>query len=174
MSWLDIIILLPLLIGLVRGLMKGLIVEIFSIAAILLGFFGAKFWSAGFAAWLIKQFEWNETAAIVIAYAILFAGIALTLNIAARLLSKLFQKIALGWLNRLAGGLFGVAKWGIVIMALVFCINQLDKHFQILKPELKEKSVVYTHITPLVEKACTEIIDQVQQKTANGKQQSAN
>ena len=28
MSWLDILILLPLLIGLVRGLMKGLIIEL--------------------------------------------------------------------------------------------------------------------------------------------------
>ena len=41
MSWLDILILLPLLIGLVRGLMKGLIVELSSIVAIILGFMGA-------------------------------------------------------------------------------------------------------------------------------------
>lgn len=164
MTWLDILILLPLLIGLVRGLMKGLIVEVSSIVAILLGFFGAKYWSAAFANWLMQQFEWSETACIVVAYALLFAGIALGLNIVARLLSKLFQKIQLGWLNRLLGGLFGTAKWGIVIIALVLCVHNLDKQFQFLQPKLKEKSVVYTTLTPYAEQAWEEIKAQVEAK----------
>lgn len=162
MSWLDILILLPLLIGLVRGLMKGLIVEVSSIVAILLGFFGAKYWSAAFASWLMQQFDWSETVCIVVAYALLFAGIALGLNIVARLLSKLFQKIQLGWLNRLLGGIFGTAKWGIVIVALVLCVHNLDKQFQFIQPELREKSVVYTTITPYAEQAWEEIKAQVE------------
>lgn len=166
MSWLDILILLPLLIGLVRGLMKGLIVEISSIVAIILGFFGAKYWSAAFASWLMQQFDWSETACIVVAYALLFAGIALGLNIVARLLSKLFQKIQLGWLNRLLGGLFGTAKWGIVIVALVLCVHNLDKQFQFIQPELREKSVVYTTLTPYAEKAWEEIKAQVETQKA--------
>ena len=164
MTWLDILILLPLLIGLIRGLMKGLIVEISSIVAILLGFFGAKYWSAAFASWIMLQFKWGETACIVVAYALLFAGIALGLNIVARLLSKLFQKIQLGWLNRFLGGLFGTAKWGIVIVALVLCVHNLDKQLQFLRPELKEKSVVYTTLTPYAEQAWEEIKSQVESK----------
>ena len=164
MTWLDILILLPLLIGLIRGLMKGLIVEISSIVAILLGFFGAKYWSAAFASWIMLQFKWSETACIVVAYALLFAGIALGLNIVARLLSKLFHKIQLGWLNRFLGGLFGTAKWGIVIVALVLCVHNLDKQFQFIQPELKEKSVVYTTLTPYAEKAWGEIKSQVESK----------
>ncbi len=166
MSWLDIFILLPLIIGLVRGLMKGVIVEITSIGAIILGFWGAKSWSAAFASWLMQQFEWSETACIVVAYALLFAGIALALNLVARLLSKLFQKIQLGWLNRLLGGIFGTAKWGIVIIALVLCVHNLDKQFQFIQPELKEKSVVYTTLTPYAEKAWEEIKVQVESKKA--------
>ena len=166
MSWLDIIILLPLLIGLVRGLMKGLIVEVTSIVAIILGFLGARWWSAAFASWMMQQFEWSETACIVVAYALLFAGIALGLNIVARLLSKLFQKIQLGWINRLFGGLFGIAKWGIVIIALVLCLHNLDKQFQFIKPELREKSVVYTTLTPYAEKAWQEIKAQVETQKA--------
>lgn len=172
MSWLDILILLPLLIGLVRGLMKGLIVEVSSIVAILLGFFGAKYWSAAFASWLIQQFDWSETACIVVAYALLFAGIALGLNIVARLLSKLFQKIQLGWLNRLLGGIFGTAKWGIVIVALVLCVHNLDKQFQFIQPELREKSVVYTTITPYAEQAWEEIKAQVETQKVTDKEDS--
>ena len=172
MSWLDILILLPLLIGLVRGLMKGLIVEVSSIVAILLGFIGAKYWSAAFASWLMQQFDWSETACIVVAYALLFAGIALGLNIVARLLSKLFQKIQLGWLNRLLGGIFGTAKWGIVIVALVLCVHNLDKQFQFIQPELREKSVVYTTITPYAEQAWEEIKAQVETQKVTDKEDS--
>lgn len=172
MSWLDILILLPLLIGLVRGLMKGLIVEVSSIVAILLGFFGAKYWSAAFASWLMQQFDWSETACIVVAYALLFAGIALGLNIVARLLSKLFQKIQLGWLNRLLGGIFGTAKWGIVIVALVLCVHNLDKQFQFIQPELREKSVVYTTITPYAEQAWEDIKAQVEAKQGTEQEDS--
>lgn len=172
MSWLDILILLPLLIGLVRGLMKGLIVEVSSIVAILLGFFGAKYWSAAFASWLMQQFDWSETVCIVVAYALLFAGITLGLNIVARLLSKLFQKIQLGWLNRLLGGIFGTAKWGIVIVALVLCVHNLDKQFQFIQPELREKSVVYTTITPYAEQAWEEIKAQVETQKVTDKEDS--
>lgn len=172
MSWLDILILLPLLIGLVRGLMKGLIVEVSSIVAILLGFLGAKYWSAAFASWLMQQFDWSETVCIVVAYALLFAGIALGLNIVARLLSKLFQKIQLGWLNRLLGGIFGTAKWGIVIVALVLCMHNLDKQFQFIQPELREKSVVYTTITPYAEQAWEEIKAQVETQKVTDKEDS--
>ena len=166
MTWFDILILLPLLIGLIRGLMKGVIVEVTSIVAIILGFWGAKWWSATFASWLMQQFEWSETACIVVAYALLFAGIALALNLVARLLSKLFQKIQLGWLNRLLGGIFGTAKWGIVIVALVLCVHNLDKQFQFIQPELKEKSVVYTTLTPYAEQAWEEIKEQVDAQKA--------
>lgn len=164
MSWLDILILFPLLIGLVRGLMKGLIVEVASIVAIVLGFLGARYWSAVCASWLMQQFAWSETACIVLAYAVLFASIALGLNIIARLLSKLSQKIQLGWVNRLFGGLFGIAKWGIVIVALVLCLHNLDKQFQFISKELKEQSVVYSSITPYAEQAWEEIKAQVEAK----------
>ena len=157
MSWLDVIILFPLLIGLIRGLMKGLIGEVFSIAAVILGLVGAKMWSAQFASWLLLQFEWPEAVCIVIAYALLFLGIALALNIVAHLLAKLFQKISLGWLNRLAGGIFGIAKWGLVILVVVFGLHRLDTHFQFINKELKDQSVVYTQCTQIAEKIWNDI-----------------
>lgn len=164
MPWLDILILLPLLIGLVRGLMKGLIIESMSIAAIVVGFLGAKWWSADVATWLLQQFKWPETVCMVVAYASIFILISLTLNILARILSKLFKKIHLGWLNRIFGGVFGTAKWGIVIITLILCLHNLDTQFQFINPELKEKSVVYTHIIPYAERAWNEIKIQIEVK----------
>ena len=164
MSWLDIIILLPLLIGLVRGLMKGLVIEIASIVAIVLGYIGSRLWGAMFAAWLIKQFSWPETVCMVVAYALLFIGISLLLHILARAISKLFQKVSLGWLNRLFGGIFGTLKWAIIVLTLVLCVHRLDEQFQFIQPDLKEQSIIYMQAAPLSEKMWAEIKKQVENR----------
>ena len=164
MSWLDIIILLPLLIGLVRGLMKGLVIEIASIVAIVLGYIGSRLWGAMFAAWLIKQFSWPETVCMVVAYALLFIGISLLLHILARAISKLFQKVSLGWLNRLLGGIFGTLKWAIIVLTLVLCVHRLDEQFQFIQPDLKEQSIIYMQAAPLSEKMWAEIKKQVEDR----------
>ena len=167
MSWLDIIILLPLLIGLVRGLMRGLVIEITSIVAIVLGIIGSRLWGAIFAAWLIKQFAWPESVCVVIAYVLLFVGISILLHLFAKVLTKLFKKVALGWLNRLLGGLFGTLKWGIIVLTLVLCVHRLDEQFQFIQPDLKEQSIIYMQAAPLSEQMWAEIHKQIDEKQEN-------
>ena len=164
MSWLDIIILLPLLIGLVRGLMKGLVIEITSIVAIVLGILGSRLWGAMFATWLLRQFAWSESVCVVLAYALLFVTISILLHLVAKLLTKLFKKISLGWLNRLLGGVFGTLKWGIIVLVMVLCIHQLDKQFHFIQRDLKQKSIVYMQAAPLSEKMWGEIKKQVEER----------
>ena len=88
MTWLDIVILLPLLIGLVRGTMRGLITEVIAIAAVILGFIGAKLWGQPFSEWLLTQFTWPQPVCDAVAYALLFLGIAIALNIVGRLWTR--------------------------------------------------------------------------------------
>ena len=164
MSWLDIIILLPLLIGLVRGLMKGLVIEITSIVAIILGIVGSRLWGAVLATWLLRQFAWPESVCVVLAYVLLFVSISILLHLLAKLLTKLFKKISLGWLNRLLGGVFGTLKWGIIVLVMVLCIHQLDKQFNFIQKDLKQKSVVYMQAAPLSEKMWVEIKKQIEDR----------
>lgn len=151
MSWLDIIILLPLLLGLVRGIMRGLINELTAIAAIVVGMIGTKLWGAAFSAWLIQQFAWPEAVCSVVAYALLFLGITLALNLVARLITKLFKAAQLGWINRILGGLFGTAKWAVIVLVIVLCVHRLDDQFHFFEEELKQQSIVYNYTTPLSE-----------------------
>lgn len=157
MTWIDILILLPLLIGLIRGLMRGLVVELTAIVAIILGFVGAHLWGANLAVWFTLQFTWPEAVCSVVAYALLFLGITILLNIAAKLLSKLFKAIYLGWLNRLFGALFGLTKWAAIVLFIVLCIHRLDQQFHFFNEELKQQSTIYNQITPLSEKAWTAV-----------------
>lgn len=141
--------------------MRGLVVELTAIVALILGFVGARLWGAWFSLWLIQQFEWPEAVCSVVAYALIFLAIALFLNIAARLISRLFKAISLGWLNRLLGALFGMGKWAIVVLLLVLCVHRLDDQFHFFRDDLKQQSTIYNYTTPLAEKAWAQVQSQV-------------
>ena len=160
MNWLDIIILLPMLVGLVMGIKRGLIIELTGLLAIIAGFVCIRIWGAQATGWLMQQVNWSEAICSVLAHALLFLAVSISLHLIARLLTKLFKTICLGWINRLLGGLFGLVKWSLIILLVVFCIDRLDQQFQILKPEIKQQSVIYQHITPLSEKVWEKVKEQ--------------
>ena len=133
--------------------MRGLVIELTAILAVVMGFIGAKLWGTPFAIWLIQQFAWPEAICTVVAYALLFLGITISLNLFAKLLSKLFKAVYLSWLNRLGGAVFGVAKWTAIMLLVVLCVHRLDDQFHFFKEDLKQQSIIYTYTTPLSEKA---------------------
>ena len=133
--------------------MRGLVIELTAILAVVMGFIGAKLWGTPFAIWLIQQFAWPEAICTVVAYALLFLGITISLNLFAKLLSKLFKAVNLSWLNRLGGAGFGVAKWTAIMLLVVLCVHRLDDQFHFFKEDLKQQSIIYTYTTPLSEKA---------------------
>ena len=149
-NWLDVILVLPLVVGLVRGLMRGLISEIIAIVVVILGVLGARFGAPPFSAWLLTQFAWPQGVCDVVAYTMLFLGIAILLSILARLLTKFMRKIHLGWANRLAGGLFGIAKYGLFVLIVVFVMDRTNDAFHWLDgAQVVSDSVIY----PLMVKA---------------------
>ena len=144
MNWLDVLLLLPLLVGLVRGIMRGLISEIIAILVVILGVLGARFWGHAFSRWLLIQFAWPQGVCNVVAYTLLFLGIAVVLTIIARGLTKFMRAIHLSWANRIFGGLFGMAKYGILVLVVVFAMDQTNQAYHWIddSPVVKT-SIVY-------------------------------
>ena len=144
MNWLDVILLLPLLVGLVRGLMRGLISEVIAIAVVILGVVGARFAAPPFSEWLLQQFAWPQGVCDVVAYTLIFLAIAILLSILAKGLTRFMRAIHLGWANRLAGGLFGICKYGVLVLIVVFIMDKTNESFHYLDdaPVVKT-SVVY-------------------------------
>ena len=144
MNWLDVLLVLPLVVGLVRGLMRGLISEIIAIVVVILGVLGAKLWAPPCSAWLLAQFAWPQGVCDVVAYALLFLAIAIVLSILGRLLSKFLRAIHLGWANRLFGGVFGLAKFGILVLIVVFVMDRTNQSFHWLdEAPVVKTSVIY-------------------------------
>ena len=150
MNWLDVILVLPLIVGLVRGLMHGLISEIIAIVVVVLGVVGAKLWAAPFSAFLLAQFAWPHGVCDVVAYTLLFLAIAIVLSILAKWIYKLIRAIHLGWANRILGGAFGLAKYGLFVLVAVFIMDRTNDSLHYLDdaPVVKT-SVVYPQMVKL-------------------------
>lgn len=146
MNWLDVLILLPLLVGLIRGLMRGLISEVIAFVVVILGVLGSRLVAPSLSKGFLHWFEWPEGVCDVVAYVLIFLLIAIILSIAARLIMKLLKAIHLGWANRLLGGLFGMFKYGILVLIAVFIMDKTDEafHWQENEPVMKT-SVLYPY-----------------------------
>ena len=154
MNWLDVLLLIPLLIGLVRGLMRGLVTEVIAILVVIIGVLGARSFAPPFSTWMHKQFAWQGEVCDVVAYVLIFLSIAIVLAILARLLSKFLKAIHLGWANRLFGGIFGICKYAILVLIVVFAMEKTNKSFHWLdKSKVVKTSIVYPYAVEAVKYA---------------------
>ena len=143
MSYLDIIILLPILFGIIMGVKRGVVMEVFALVGIILGIVVSRIYAGDAAAWLQQVSQWDVNLLKPKAAFVLFVLVAIACRLLSLLLTKLFKLIALGWLNRLIGGLFGAVKWILILAVIVTCIDMLDGILHFIKPEQKENSVLY-------------------------------
>lgn len=149
MNTLDLVLIIPIAIGFVFGLFKGLIKELTSLAAIVLGIYGAKLFAPSLSRFLINSFDFSEKVSLPIAYILLFISIGIVLLIIANMIDKVFSSMSLGGLNKLLGGLFGALKYALIISVLLNVFNALDSRFPILDAETKAKSFGYKPLMKL-------------------------
>lgn len=146
MNTLDIILLVPLALGLVRGLMRGFVIEIASLVALVIGVYGAIHFSF-LAEELIKEnanLEGNTLS--IAAFAVTFILIVLGIHLGARVLQKVLSLAALGLVNRIAGGVFGLMKWGIIASFVIVFLNGFGGGLGIISQDLKKESILYEPI----------------------------
>ncbi|MEF3078037.1 CvpA family protein [Winogradskyella poriferorum] len=149
MSIIDIVLAALLLFGFVRGLFKGLFVEVASLVALVLGVYGAIHFSYFAADLLESKVDWNEKTINIVAFAITFVIIVLAISLAGKALTKLADFAALGLLNKLLGGVFGALKIGLILSVLLIVFNKLNNTLPFMEKEDLEESVLYKPVKSL-------------------------
>ena len=149
MNTLDLVILIPIALGFVFGLFKGLVKELASLAAIIFGIYGAKVFAPSLSGFLIRSLAFSPETALPLAYIFLFVLIAVVLLIIAKTLDKFFDSIALGGLNKLLGGIFAAFKYALIVSVLLNVFDALDSRFPIIKPKSKTESIGYKPVMKL-------------------------
>ncbi len=149
MSIIDIVLAALLLFGFVRGLFKGLFVEIASLVALVLGVYGAIHFSYFASNLLESSVDWSEKTTNIVAFAITFVIIVLVISLAGKALTKLADFAALGLLNKLLGGVFGALKIGLILSIILIVFGKLNNTLPFMEKEDLEKSVLYEPVKSL-------------------------
>jgi len=140
---LDIILGLLLAYGLYKGLKNGLFVEIASLAAIIIGLYGAIQFSYLTGNYLSQNMDWDENYIKLTAFIITFVAIVLLVNMAGKILTKIANFAMLGLLNKLAGGLFGVLKTAVILGTLLYFFESASSSFNLIENNTVAESILY-------------------------------
>lgn len=142
LNYVDIILLVPVAVGLVRGLFRGLIKEVLSLAGLVLGVVVAYLYADLLAESFRNSFSTSGSWIDILSYIILFALTVIIVNLLAKYLTSVSKVLALGFLNRLAGGAFGMLKVLLILMLILHLFGPWLAQWRKEVPEWK-KSQVY-------------------------------
>ena len=149
MNWLDIVLGLLLLSGIISGFKNGIIGEIASLAALVLGIWGSikfSWWTAE----MITDLGVKSDYMHIISFIVTFIIIVVLIHILASFLKKLLESMALGFVNRLAGMAVGIIKAALIVSVILVVINALDDEWRVIKEPVREESLLYEPLANLV------------------------
>ncbi len=143
MNTFDIIIAALLLFGFVRGLMKGLFVEVASLVALVAGVYGAIHFSYFLGEWLKNSVSWDEKYVTLVAFAGTFVVIIVAIALLGKILTKIADFASLGILNKILGGVFGALKIGLILSVVFIFFGKINDTIPFVKKENLEESILY-------------------------------
>ncbi|MDR3339094.1 MAG: CvpA family protein [Candidatus Symbiothrix sp.] len=147
MSWLDIVIAVCIVAGIVKGFFDGIVKQLISLIALVL----AVLLSGSLAVWLRKfvdtHFPTGDSLSPGIASALYYIAafmIILTLVILlARLVNKLINYTPAEAMNRILGSLSGAFLWMISLSILFNVLAVFDTNSRVISHEAQTKSKYY-------------------------------
>ena len=119
MHWLDILILTIVLFFFLIGITRGLINQIFSLAAVVGGLVsGILFYDLAGKMLIEKGLVQTPSSSLLIGFISVVILSFIIIQVLGWIATRLIGKLKLGWLNRLAGGVVGILI-GVVVTFIV-------------------------------------------------------
>ncbi|HET8809742.1 MAG TPA: CvpA family protein [Flavobacteriaceae bacterium] len=160
MNVIDIILGVILLFGLIRGLMKGFFVELASLVALIAGVYGAIHFSYILKGFLFDLVSWDEKYVQLVAFALTFIIIVVLISLLGKLLTKFSSLIALGFVNRLLGAVFGFLKMAFFLSIIILFFDGFNQNGAFLEKQKVDTSVLYEPVKNFVPMLLPAVLDQ--------------
>ena len=141
MSSFDIGLLVIGAFGFYKGFKNGILIELTTLLALILGFYGAQHLSSYTARILNEQFHWNPENLYLVAMGLTFVCIVVGVYLLGKALTKVASMILLGGINKILGGILGVIKMGVIMGVLIAYGQQYFNLLDVLPESIFENSV---------------------------------
>lgn len=140
---LDICILVPVLWGMFKGFKRGLIIELCTLMALILGVYGAATFGEMGGDYLRDTFNTDPRVSSVLGFALLFIIIVVLVFIFGKILEGVIKLVALGLVNKLFGMLFGGFKFLLILSGILYLINGFPLTDDLIPAKEKADSYLY-------------------------------
>ncbi|WP_051568683.1 CvpA family protein [Crocinitomix catalasitica] len=143
MNYLDFIFLIPIIVSAWRGFKKGLVIELFTLLALLLGIYGGIHFSDYAANFLKVQVGLDSEYLPVVSFTLTFLAIGAMVYFAGKMVEQGLKLVALGTLNKFAGMVFGITKMVFILSAILVILESYDEKSKFIPDDLKTESLLY-------------------------------
>ena len=151
MNYIDLVLGGLLIIALYRGFKRGFIVEVTSLAGLLLGIYGAIFFSDYLSDILKNHVNWDKSMLQLVSFAGTFLIILIVIGLLGKVLTKLVEAMAMGILNKLAGALFSVFKVTLILSIILIIFERLNQSIPFSEKIEKSDSKLYEPVKNFAE-----------------------
>ena len=149
MNFIDYIIIVILILSLLGGYKNGLIAELASIAALILGIWGAIHFSQITTEQLIRYFKLQTEYLDIISFAVTFLIIVILVHIVADVVSKMVEPGLLGVFNKMGGVIVGLLRSLLFLSIMLMIFDRIDNDMHFIPENAKKESRMYESIRNL-------------------------
>ncbi|AYA38262.1 CvpA family protein [Hymenobacter oligotrophus] len=165
MSGFDLLLLVPLAVGAVKGFRRGIVLEVASLVAFVLGVLGGLK-LLGAAIPLVRHYVGEAFGMLpLVSFLLVFAIIAWGVHMAGGLLKSVVHLTPLGVLDNLVGGAAGALKWVLGLSLLLYGtglaglpIAQPLTHNSVLLPVVAEATPLALQVVGVVLPFASELL----------------
>ena len=143
MNFIDILILVPLGYAAWKGFQHGIIIEVFTLLALLVGIYAGIHFSDFTANFLRDSVDWQSEYLPVVAFTITFLGIGAIVYFAGKVIEQMVKVTNLTPINKVFGIVFGVLKMTYFISVFLVLIESYDEKGNFFPQETKDSSMLY-------------------------------
>jgi membrane protein required for colicin V production len=145
-NFVDIILIIPLGYSAWRGFRKGLIIEVFTLLALLVGIYAGINFSDWTSDRISEYFEIEPNYLPVVAFTVTFLVIGAMVFFAGKMLEQMVKVVNLSPINKILGVLFGMLKMIYTLSILLIILETYDERGDFIPEDLKDNSLLYRPI----------------------------
>lgn len=160
MNWLDVVLIAILAVSVVAGLLKGFTRAAIGLVTLVLAVF-CGLWFYGMPAAFLREYLSSQQLANFTGFMLIFVAVLLAGGLIGWGISKLMKVAKISWLDRLAGGAFGVLR-GVLVGAVLVTV------FMAFAPKSPPASVAQSHVAPYVMHAARVVVAAAPHEVKNG------
>ena len=152
MKLIDIIILIPFVFAIYKGITRGFISQVAGIAGVILGFILGVRFSDLLSTHISEWINANESTIKIISFAIIIICVLILAKLLSSIIERIFSFIMLGWLNKILGILIAIASTALVMGAVITLISYVNEYlFTIVPQRVINESILYRPLQDLAQ-----------------------